>query len=144
MNRFGVSMEQPLVDLLDAFVEREAYPNRSEAIRSLVRDALVRSAEADAQTGSGTDDAHGIAGVVTLIYKYGRSLPRVATDGYPSIHIASNLQLHLSGDVCIKVIVVQGTAGEVRSWAAHLIAAKGVLGHLNLVASDDIYREIGA
>lgn len=140
MNRFGVSMEQPLVDLLDAFVEREAFPNRSEAIRSLVRDALVRTAEAEAEA----DDEHSIAGVITLIYKYGRSLPRVATDGYPSIHIASNLQLHLSGDVCIKVIVVQGTAGEVRAWAARLISARGILGHLNLVASDDIYREIGA
>ena len=137
-------MEQPLVDLLDAFVEREAYPNRSEAIRSLVRDALVRSAEADARAGSGADDAQSIAGVITLIYKYGRSLPRVATDGYPSIHIASNLQLHLSGDVCIKVIVVQGTANEVRAWAARLISARGVLGRLNVVASDDIYREIGA
>lgn len=140
MNRFGVSMEQPLVDLLDAFVEREAYPNRSEAIRSLVRDALVRSADADAGAG----DGRSVAGVVTLVYKYGRSLPRAATGDYPSIHIAANLQLHLSGEVCIKVIVVQGTAGEVRAWAAPLIAAKGVLGHLNLVAGDDIYREIGA
>jgi len=137
-------MEQPLVDLLDAFVEREAYPNRSEAIRSLVRDALVRSADADPEADPGAGDAQSIAGVITLIYKYGRSLPRVATDGYPSIHIASNLQLHLSGDVCIKVIVVQGTANEVRAWAARLISARGVLGHLNLVASDDIYREIGA
>ena len=84
-------------------------------------------AEADAGAG----DAQSIAGVITLIYKYGRSLPRVATDGYPSIHIASNLQLHLSGDVCIKVIVVQGTANEVRAWAARLISARGVLGHLN-------------
>ncbi len=129
-------MEQPLVDLLDEFVEREEFPNRSEAIRSLVRDALVRSAEGD--------DDRTVAGVITLIYKYGRSLPRVATDAYPSIHIASNLQLHLSGNVCIKVIVVQGSAGEVHGWASHLVSAKGVLGRLNLVASDEIYREIGA
>ena len=136
MTRFGVSMEQPLVDLLDEFVEREEFPNRSEAIRSLVRDALVRSAE-------GEDDRT-VAGVITLIYKYGRSLPRVATDAYPSIHIASNLQLHLSGNVCIKVIVVQGSAAEVHGWASRLVSAKGVLGRLNLVASEEIYREIGA
>lgn len=128
-------MEQPLVDLLDDFVEREAFPNRSEAIRSLVRDALVRSAE--------TEDDRTVAGVITLVYKYGLSLPRVATGAYPSIHIASNLQLHLSGDVCIKVLVVQGTAGEVRAWASRLVSAKGVLGRLSLVASDDIYQEIG-
>ena len=129
-------MEQRLVDLLDEFVEREEFPNRSEAIRSLVRDALVRSAEAE--------DDRTVAGVITLIYKYGRSLPRVATEAYPSIHIASNLQLHLSGNVCIKVIVVQGTAGEVHAWASRLVSAKGVLGRLNLVASEDIYKEIGA
>ncbi len=39
--RFGVSMDDELLAKLDLHVRNKKYPNRSEAIRDLVRGALV-------------------------------------------------------------------------------------------------------
>ncbi len=42
LKRFGVSMDASLLDEFDDFIERTGYPNRSEALRDLVKDALIR------------------------------------------------------------------------------------------------------
>ncbi len=40
--RFGVSMEEGLLARFDALIRELGYSNRSEAIRDLVRERLVR------------------------------------------------------------------------------------------------------
>ena len=39
--RFGVSIEERLLERYDALIAEKAYVNRSEAIRDLIRAALV-------------------------------------------------------------------------------------------------------
>jgi metal-responsive CopG/Arc/MetJ family transcriptional regulator len=39
--RFGVSMDAELLAAFDLLITRKGYSNRSEAIRDLVRDAIV-------------------------------------------------------------------------------------------------------
>jgi len=40
--RFGVSLDEALLTRFDAHIENKQYTNRSEAIRDLIRDVLVR------------------------------------------------------------------------------------------------------
>ena len=44
LNRFGVSMEDELLEKFDLLITRRGYTNRSEAIRDLVREKLVDEA----------------------------------------------------------------------------------------------------
>ena len=39
--RFGVSLDEDLLEPFDALCARKSYSNRSEAIRDLIRKALV-------------------------------------------------------------------------------------------------------
>ena len=39
--RFGVSLDQRLLQTFDRHIERRRYTNRSEALRDLIRDNLV-------------------------------------------------------------------------------------------------------
>ena len=39
--RFGISIDEKLLENFDSLIERKGYVNRSEAIRDLIRSALV-------------------------------------------------------------------------------------------------------
>ncbi len=127
-------MDRELVDLLDRLAEGGGYANRSEALRSLVRHELIRvgAEEADRE----------VAGVITLIYRYGSRLASAPLDDFPSVHVAANLQLHLDREICMKLLVVQGSCGEVSEWAKRLTAQRGVVGRLTISATDQIMREL--
>src|SRR3954453_8261463 len=60
--RFSVAIGGELLQRFDAYREEHRYPNRSEAVRGLMRGALIQEAVAD-------DDADAV-GVVTLIYDH--------------------------------------------------------------------------
>ncbi len=137
LSRFGVSMEQELVDHLDALVRQRGYANRSEALRAMVRRELAQ------ESTDGTPEPHDgreIAALLSLIYPYGFTLKRCPTDSFPSLEITANLQLHLRGNVCLKLLVVQGRSAEVRGWARELTAQKGVTANYQEVASQEIYE----
>ena len=40
--RFGVSLDSDLLEKFDALCERQGCPSRSEALRDIIRDALVQ------------------------------------------------------------------------------------------------------
>ncbi len=132
--RFGVSMEKPLVEMLDRLTLVEGYSNRSETIRSLVRQEVIRS-------GRGKDGQE-VAGVVTLVYRYGTRLRRVSTAEYRSLRIAANMQLHLDDEICLKVLILSGDSSELHAWASNLIGQRGVVGKLSITATEDLYREL--
>ena len=137
LSRFGVSMEQELVDHLDALVRQRGYANRSEALRALIRRELAQTPTTDAAP---QDDERDVAALISLVYPYGFTLKRCPTDSFPSLEITANLQLHLRGNVCLKLLVVQGRSGEVRGWARELTAQKGVTANYQEVASQAIYE----
>ncbi len=41
--RFGVSLEEPLLQDFDRLIDEKGYPSRSEAFRDLIRDYLVQA-----------------------------------------------------------------------------------------------------
>lgn len=131
-------MERELVALLDRIVREERYSNRSEALRSLVRRELIREHPATGDNPTSPDQT-AVAGVVTLVYPYSHTLSNAPISPYPSLEISANLTLHLAGDVCLKVLVVQGLRGEVHDWAAPVIAQRGITGDLTVVATEEMY-----
>ena len=132
--RFGVSMDSDLVELLDKFTLSEGHENRSETIRTLVRQELVSSRSKDSD--------HDVIGTVTLLYNYETSLPRVPVKSFPSVRIIANLQFHAETEICIKVLVVKGKGAEVHAWARKLLSGKKIIGKLTITATRELYSEL--
>jgi len=121
LTRFGISMDEPLLARFDELIERKGYVNRSEAIRDLIRNALVE----DQWTRSDEETV----GTVTLVYDHNtRALSDKLTEHQHSHHenIVSALHVHLDHDHCLEVVVVKGRAAEVERMADELIGTKGV------------------
>ncbi|MBE0617671.1 MAG: nickel-responsive transcriptional regulator NikR [Proteobacteria bacterium] len=127
--RFGISMDDRLLQRFDQLIERKGYVNRSEAVRDLIRNALVED------QWSRTDEE--IVGTVTLVYDHQtRDLADKLTEQQHSHHgsIVSALHVHLDAHHCLEVVVVRGKTAEVRRLADELIGTKGVK-HGKLVTS---------
>lgn len=124
--RFGLSMPAPLVRDLDAWRKERGYANRSEAVRDLVREALVAAQWEEANA----DPEAEAVGVVTLVYDHTtRQLSEHLTQMQHHHHgtALATLHIHLTYDHCLEVIVLRGTRAEVTDMAQHLISARGVL-----------------
>lgn len=121
VKRFGVSLEDDLLEGFDELVSKRGYANRSEAIRDLIRDALVqRSWE------SGRAEA---AGAVILVYDHHRrELQAKLTEIQHQVHdsIISTMHAHLDHDNCIEVVLLRGKPGEIHCIGDKLIATRGV------------------
>ena len=121
LTRFGISMGSALLGQFDRLIERKGYVNRSEAIRDLVRAALVED-----QWERGDEET---VGTVTIVYDHHtRDLADKLTDHQHAHHdaIISSLHVHLDHNHCLEVVVVRGSAEEVRRLADELIGTKGV------------------
>jgi len=118
--RFSVSIEQELLDRFLRIAKKRGWGNRSEALRNLIRDAMVREEwEADAE----------IVGTITLVYDHHK---RELSDKLTSIQhdhhdaVLSATHIHLDHDNCLEMIAVRGTATQVQRIADALIGTKGV------------------
>lgn len=121
--RFGVSIEDELLESFDGLSAERGYSNRSEAVRDLMRDALVQ-----ARVKVAPDKTEVIASL-TLVYDHHA---RELTDKMAAIQhdhhglVISVLHVHISHDDCMEVIAMQGKAVEVRHLADALLSLKGV------------------
>ena len=121
VTRFGVSLEERLLEQFDRLITRKGYTNRSEAIRDLIRDNLVRE-----QWETGTAE---MVGTITLVYDHET---RELTDKLTDLQhdhfdrIVSTLHVHLDAHHCLEVMVVRGQAAELKKIADKLIGTRGV------------------
>ena len=121
VKRFGVSLEEDLLDQFDGLIAAEGYGNRSEAIRDLIRNALVQK--------EWSDEGAETAGAVILVYDHHRhELAQKVTDvqheHYSSI--ISTLHVHLDHHNCLEVVLLKGAAGAIKKIADSLISTRGV------------------
>jgi CopG family nickel-responsive transcriptional regulator len=135
--RFGISMEENLLAEFDRLIRKKGYQNRSEAIRDLVRDALVRD-HWESQESE-------VVGTITLVYDHRkRELSERLLEMQHNHHhtVLSTLHVHLDEDNCLEVLAVRGQAKELQRLADQLISQKGVLhGKLTITAVGKIGRE---
>jgi len=118
--RFGVSMDDELLAGLDLLVRRKRYPNRSEAIRDLVRGALVEE-----EWGSAAGE---VIGVLVIVFDHHRRelSSRLLEREHLRPGDITTLHLHLDHDNCLEAKIIRGTAADVRAVADELMAMKGV------------------
>jgi CopG family nickel-responsive transcriptional regulator len=120
--RFSVAMDEDLLERFDALVARRGTAaNRSEAVRDLVRDALV-----DAEW-EGSDEE--IVGTVTMVFDHHASDLSEKLDALQHEHyreIVSTMHVHLDPHNCLEVLVIRGSSAEVRDIADGLLGTKGV------------------
>ena len=118
--RFGISIPKDLLESFDDYLHRQGYDNRSEAIRDLIRDQLVREEWAEAKE---------TAGAIVFIYDHHvRELSGKITAIQHDYHhvIISTQHVHLDHDRCLEIIAVKGDSGLIRELHGRLKAVKGI------------------
>jgi CopG family nickel-responsive transcriptional regulator len=118
--RFGVSLEEELLTALDNYTKENLFKNRSQAIRHLINNTLVKDKWE-------TDDV--VAGSITLVFDHHkRELVNKLTDIQHRYHdcILSSLHFHLEHDLCMEMIAVKGKASILTQLADNLISVKGI------------------
>ena len=121
LSRFGVSLEEDLLQAFDQSIGGQGYQNRSEAIRDLIRDHLI-------QKKIGKSDEE-VVGVISLLYDHRtHHLSDVLADMQHKADVTVNASLHIHLDAhnCLEVIVARGRSDKVHQVAGKLIATKGV------------------
>jgi CopG family nickel-responsive transcriptional regulator len=123
LTRISISLESALLAAFDQRNEARGYLTRSEAIRDLIRDRLIREESAVAE------GAEQVA-VVTLVYDHhARELAARLIDKQHHHHhlVVSSLHVHLGERHCLEVSILRGPSAEVRHLGEELLAIKGVL-----------------
>ncbi len=132
--RFSVAIGGELLKRFDEYRALHRYPNRSEAVRGLMRSALIDDAVAQ-------DDSPTL-GVLTLVYDHhaGRIGERLTELQHEHIdRVVTTTHVHLDAHRCLEVILLRGTAAQVRALADGLIGTKGVeTGRLVLAAAEPL------
>jgi len=121
LKRFGVSMDEKLLKEFDQMISSKGYENRSEAVRDMVRDALVKQ--------SWKDDEQYVAGSILLFYDHHHTdvLQELINIQHDMHHaIMATTHFHLDHHNCLELIVVKGKSGELRKFSDQLISIKGV------------------
>ena len=118
--RFGVSIEDDLLEQFDSLIKKKGYTNRSEAIRDLIRERIVQEEWATDQETVGT---------ITIVYDHHtRDLSGQLTHMQHSFEgdIKSVLHVHLDHHNCLEVLVVSGKGHILKSFADRLASIKGI------------------
>jgi len=121
MRRVTITIDAELMKELDRCAAARGYQNRSEAVRDLVRSGLQQ-----AMLDSGKGDT-----IAALAYIYDhrvRELSKRLTRTFHEHHDLSlaSLHVHLDEESCMEVSVLRGPGDDVRHFAEHIIAERGV------------------
>jgi CopG family transcriptional regulator, nickel-responsive regulator len=128
LTRFSVSLESDLLDRFLRMARKRGWDNRSEAVRNVMRDSLVR------EEWRGDDE---IVGTITIVYDHHKReltdrLTNIQHDHHDAVLAATHI--HLDHDNCLEMIAVRGTSTQVQKIADTLIGTRGVK-HGKLIAT---------
>ncbi|OFX54333.1 MAG: transcriptional regulator [Bacteroidetes bacterium GWB2_41_8] len=131
VTRFGISIEQPLLEALDEYVKENHFTNRSQAIRQLINKNIV---EQKWQCNNQ------VAGAITLLFDPQKRdiLNQIATvlENYHS-EVLSSQRFMLETNKWLEIIAVKGTANKLTELSDSLISIKGLFhGKLSMSRAD--------
>ncbi len=119
--RVSFTIERELYDQLEAMLAATSGGNRSEFIRDLIRERLVRDAWKNNEEAVGT---------ITLVFDHDtRDLAHKLTHLQHHHHdaILATTHVHLTEELCAEMIMVRGPAADIEALANELRRHKGVL-----------------
>ena len=121
VERVGVSFEPELLERFDSLVSSQGYPSRSEAIRDLIRKAII---ESEVEEGSGE-----VIGTLTYIYDHhegdvNNRLINLQHDHHQEILFTTHV--HMDHNMCLEILIVKGPSVEIRNLTDNIKAIKGV------------------
>jgi CopG family nickel-responsive transcriptional regulator len=120
--RFGVSIDQDLLENYDRLIQERGYANRSEALRDLIREALIAQ-KIEMQT-----DIEAL-GSLTLVYDHhARNLAKEMGEIQHRFHenILSVMHQHVSHNDCLEIIALSGIVAEIVELSNALLSLKGI------------------
>ena len=120
LRRFGISLDEALLDRFDNEIVKDKYPTRSKAIADLINDYLLKKTKV-------YDGV--VAGAISLVYNHHkRMISEMLTDiQHNFLHlIISTQHIHLDHDNCFEIVVVRGKFSEIEMLYNKLKAVKGV------------------
>jgi len=121
VERVGVSLEPDLLAKFDRLIKNQKYTSRSEAIRDLIRKALIES-EIEKRRGN-------VIGTLTIVYDHTVSGVAKKLQNLQHAHLSeilSTLHIHIDKKRCLEVIIVSGSMQNVKKLADSIKAIKGV------------------
>lgn len=123
IERIGISLEKDLLDQFDRLIEQKGYATRSEAVRDLIRDALVQREWSE---GGGAEERVAVA---ALVYDHDSSslaqkLAHIQHENHKAV--VSALHVHMDEHNCLEVLVLRGRAKDVLRMGEGLVSTKGV------------------
>ena len=121
VQRIGVSLEPELLKSFDRFIGEKGYSNRSEAIRDLIRNALV-----ERQWGKGRGR---VLGTITMVYDHhthGVTEQLLELQHHSDVDISATLHVHVDEHNCLEVLVVSGKGDGISRLASSLESIRGV------------------
>ncbi len=132
VERIGVSVEAPLLADFDRLVAARGYSSRSEALRDLIRQALVLRRR---------EEGGKVVGTITIVYRHdvGMVTHRILHRQHDFLgSIRATAHTHLSEETCLEVLIVEGDARRLEELADRLKTVKGVLFTETVLATADL------
>jgi len=129
MQRVTVTLEDEQLEALDSIVSGKGYQSRSEALRDILRDAIIGPRSAHARGPC----------LAALSYVYDhetRELSRRLTHVQHAHHdlTVASVHVHLDPSSCLEVAILKGEASSVEEFAASVTTQRGVrYGNLHLI-----------
>ncbi len=121
MQRITITIDDDLLQTVDALAEAKGYATRSEAIREMLRGSAARTAA--------TDENKSCVAVLSYVYDHHtRALAqRITGVFHDHFELAvSNMHVHLDHDSCLEISVLSGAIAQVRALADEVTSQRGV------------------
>lgn len=121
VERVGVSIEPRLLKKFDILIKKRGYTNRSEAIRDLIREDIIKS---DIKEEEGE-----VIGTLTVMYDHDAG--NVTDELLHLQHhhhqqISFTTHIHINQRTCLEIVVIRGLVTDVKQFAENVKSLKGV------------------
>ena len=119
--RFGISIEPKLLRKFDIDIKKKGYTNRSEAIRDLIRENLIKRENMDPESQS--------IGTLTMIYDHhaGNITEKLLELQHSNNNeILVTTHIHIDKNNCLEVLVLKGKNHKIKKLASNIKSLKGI------------------
>jgi len=123
--RVTISLDEPLLEQFDDFAHERGYPNRSEAVRDLIRDKLLSEVSLSEESESSGEKF----GVLSVLFEVKSKAPaRIALrTRRVADMVRCSTQTPVGENHLLAIFIMEGSTGRMRRFADAILSIKGVL-----------------